>query len=248
MNDSTLPVQDPTTTEISALIDAAVNEINEIATKTVYKGAEEIGEYLLINFFNNKIELALSKNPKKQIVSYRKLCERPDLLVNPGRLSEMVRVAAQERFFKDKQFNSGELSYTHKAELIKIKDDIKKLEIAKEVISNSLSTRELAEKVKLAKTTQSQEVHGSESFYKQVTSYVGLLSDLSKESGKIPLQFDINKLERMGDKRKKEFLEKADETINKMKEWLTNMQKSYNNFIKFVEELKKEKAEAETAK
>jgi len=104
------------------LVDKAVKLINEKASKTVYKGYLEIGEYLLLNFFNNDIKEASSKNRKKA-VSFQELRKRPDLEVHPSSLSRMVRVASQERYFIQRNVNTDGLSYSHKIELIKLDNE-----------------------------------------------------------------------------------------------------------------------------
>jgi len=129
------------------LVDRAVRFINEKACETLYKGAEEIGAYLLENFFNGDIELAISRNPYK-CTSYAMLVNREDLLVHPATLSVMVRVAAQETFFLEKEFRADNLSYTHKAELVKLPNTDQKLVLAREVSEGGYSTRQLALEVK----------------------------------------------------------------------------------------------------
>ena len=50
-----------------AQIDEAVAFINERVASHVYRGSLEIGEYVLVRFFNNDIRLAGSKNGHKSI-------------------------------------------------------------------------------------------------------------------------------------------------------------------------------------
>ena len=130
-----------------ALVDKSIKFINEKANETLYKGSIEIGEYLLKNYYDDSIEEVSSRNPKKP-KSYRMLCSSSELVVPAGTLSVMVRVAGQERWFKNDGINTKGLSYTHKAELIKLKNDnpVKKSLINK-CIKESLSTRELSELV-----------------------------------------------------------------------------------------------------
>ncbi len=129
------------------LIEAAVIFINETLNKTIYKGAEEIGAYVLEKFFDNDVDEASSRAPQKSI-SYRRLCERDDLLLSPGQLSVMVRVAAQESYFSKNRVDVTALSYTHKAELVKLQNSQAKLDLVKEAIEGAYSTRRLEERVK----------------------------------------------------------------------------------------------------
>ena len=59
----------------------------------------------------------------------------------------MVRVAAQEKFFASEKVPSEKLSYTHKAELVKLPDNPQKIELARECVNKSISSRQLAEKI-----------------------------------------------------------------------------------------------------
>ncbi|MFZ2631954.1 MAG: hypothetical protein WA081_17070 [Desulfosalsimonadaceae bacterium] len=84
-----------------AKIDEAVTFINQRVVAHVYQGALEIGEYVLERFFNNNIQLAGSRSAYKQ-VSYRKLCDHPEMTVPRTTLMEMVRAAAQRNFLVSK--------------------------------------------------------------------------------------------------------------------------------------------------
>ncbi len=75
------------------LIDHAVEHMNEIVNKSVYSGMMEIGRYVLEKFFDNDIEEATSKNPRKPD-SYKKSCRREDLMISVADLSMALRVAA----------------------------------------------------------------------------------------------------------------------------------------------------------
>lgn len=129
------------------LLDDAVNFINEKANETLYKGSIEIGEYILEKFFDGDVKLASSKNPKK-LQSFNKLCEREDLIVHPNRLSLMVRVASQEKFFITKAIDTKELTYTHKASLVKLPNDPKKIDMVKRCIKQEWSTKSLDNSIK----------------------------------------------------------------------------------------------------
>ncbi len=132
------------------LITEAVNFINEKANEFVYRGYEEIGKFLLEKFFDNDVERASSRNPRKP-EAYRRLCQREDLAIHPSRLGVMVRVAAQEKFFASHHLNTDQLSYTHKAELVKIPDGSEKTKLFKKLLERSISTRETAELVSKAR-------------------------------------------------------------------------------------------------
>jgi hypothetical protein len=129
------------------IIDAAVDFINKTATETIYTGSLKIGNHILKHFFDGDIKLATSKNPKKP-ASFIKLCQREDLTVNPSQLGLMVRVASQEKFLSGKEIDLGQLSYTHKASLVKLGNDDQKTEMIKRCIKNKWGTRQLDTAIK----------------------------------------------------------------------------------------------------
>ncbi|MBI5249090.1 MAG: hypothetical protein HY912_06315 [Desulfomonile tiedjei] len=129
------------------LIDDSVEFINEKYNENAYKMAIEIGAYVLKQFFNDDIALAASKNPRKP-ASFRALCKNEKLIPRPDALSVMVRVAAQEKFFLEKDLDTASLSYSHKAELVKLPNDDAKVKLVNSVMQKALSSRELEQKVK----------------------------------------------------------------------------------------------------
>ena len=138
-----LPVD---STERKDNVEAAVQFINEKLNEYVYKGSVEIGDYVLKHFFNDSIELATSRNPKKP-ESYNKLCESKALAIDAKKLSIMVRVAAQEKFFSENKIDATGLTYTHKACLVKIFDENTKKILVDDCIANKWTTRQLDEEI-----------------------------------------------------------------------------------------------------
>ena len=129
--DENLPVKEKTK------IDKAVQYINEKIGKRYYETAIDVGNYVLKTFFRDDINEVKSKNPKK-LLSFNKLCARPDLEVHPKHLNQMVLVAAQERLLIDKLGvdKVNNLGYSLKVELLKIQDDKMRTKIALEWIAN----------------------------------------------------------------------------------------------------------------
>ena len=123
-------------------VEAAVQFINEKLNEYVYKGSVEIGDYVLKHFYNDSIELATSRNPNKP-ESYNKLCEDGRLAIDAKQLSVMVRVASQEKFFIKEKIDTTELSYTHKAYLLKVFNKEEKKDLIKKCIDKKLTSREL---------------------------------------------------------------------------------------------------------
>jgi hypothetical protein len=107
----------------------------------------EIGEYVLDHIFEGDVAIASSRNPKKHN-GYRSVCDNEALEVKPPELSQMLRVAAQERFLSQSNVDTTTLSYTHKTELIKLKNDTEKVTFVLGIVVDPPSTRELADRVK----------------------------------------------------------------------------------------------------
>jgi hypothetical protein len=128
------------------LVNEAVEFINESANKTVYTGYLEIGNYVLEKFFDNDIEKASSRNPRKP-ESFKALCKREDLALKLTTLTMTVRVAAQEKYFIENKVKTDSLTFTHKAELIKLPNDKTKISLVNKCIKNKLSTRKLSTEV-----------------------------------------------------------------------------------------------------
>ena len=68
----------------------------------------------------------------------------------------MVRVAAQEKFFLEGGLDTASLSYSHKAELVKLPNDDAKVKFVKSVMQKSLSSRELEQRVKAIRKKDGQ--------------------------------------------------------------------------------------------
>jgi hypothetical protein len=198
-----------------ALVNDAVHFINEKANETLYRGSEEIGAYLLERFFGNDIAVASSRNPHKP-ASYTALCQRPDLAVHPATLSLMVRVAAQEIFFKDKKFDSAGLSYTHKAELVKLPNTAEKIRLAKKALKSTFTSRLLSEEVK--KTREKSGAKGkvvSSVIEKYMTDPVRLFENPRRSD----FISNADNLKKMRLETRHHLQEKALEMVEKTKEW-----------------------------
>jgi hypothetical protein len=212
-----------------ALVNDAVNFINEKANETLYRGSEEIGAYLLERFFGNDIAVASSRNPHKP-ASYTALCQRADLAVHPATLSLMVRVAAQEVYFKQKRFNAAGLSYTHKAELVKLPNTAEKILLAQKALKSTLTSRLLSEEVK--KTREKSGAKGkviSSVIEKYMTDPVRLFENARRND----FVSDGENLKKIRRETRQKLLEKALEMVEKTKEW----GKRYRTLAKELEKL-----------
>jgi len=201
------------------IINEAVAFINETANKTLYKGSIEIGEYVLKHFFEGDIKCASSKNPKK-LSSFNKLCERDDLTVHPNRLGLMVRVAAQEQYLTSEKVNTGELSYTHKAALVKLDNTEEKINTIEQCINEKWSTRKLDDAIKrlsqeLLSATSSSIINTTKKCLAKVDDVLKVVEDSN-------LDMDNEELSKMSSKRRedlgnylKELKAKIEATVKK---------------------------------
>ena len=210
-----------------ALVDKSIKFINEKANESVYKGSIEIGEYILKNFYDDSIEQASSRNPKKSN-SYTVLCNSSELVVPAGTLSVMVRVAAQERWFEKDRVNTEGLSYTHKAELIKLKDDNpEKKNLIKKCIKKSLSTRELSELVIVERKGLAKE------WKPTPVKYFAYVDRVLKNS-ELPAAFnDVDRLLKMTPEIRHDLREKTEA----LSEELKNIQKKCRTLLKKIDKV-----------
>jgi hypothetical protein len=194
----------------TALIDKSVEFINNTIVKTFYKGSLEIGKYLLKHFFNDDITLASSKNPNKP-VSYQALCKRADLEVDRSTISRMVRVAAQERFFKEENVKVEGLSYSHMIEFIKLPNNKKKIQLVKKCIEKKMSCKQLSENVLAIRKKTKTVIEPSP------LKLISGVDKLIEKTQIADLLSKPEKLENMTTKDRTQLLERTNDLYEKMK-------------------------------
>jgi hypothetical protein len=228
----------------TTLVDAAVKFVNEKANETLYKGSEEIGAYILEKFFDNDINKATSKNPRKP-ESYRALCAHPELVLKPEALSVMVRVAAQEKFFLDKKLDIQKLSYSQKAELVKLGNDKAKLKLVRNIIVNPVSVRKLQERInKMRKEGLPERNPSLAALESHIDDPVWLTADPARKS---LLTDDVARRERlskMSVTRRKTLLLRLEDVLAKTEEWI----ELYKAIKTDLEDISKEKAKPKSKK
>jgi predicted DNA-binding antitoxin AbrB/MazE fold protein len=134
----------------------------------------------------------------------------------------MVRVAAQEQFLKLSALDTSGLCYTHKAELIRLPDDQVKLDLAKEAIESSLSTRQLSEKVNEACKELSP---------KNFEIAVAILNNIEnprrifEDSEIAPFVNDLKSLRKLSLQERRAISVEAKEMSKKTKEWMQKYDK-----------------------
>lgn len=229
----TAPAADTAPTVDAKLIEEAVRFINEKYNETVYKGAMEIGAYVLKHFFNDDIALASSRNPRKA-TSYRALCQAAGLIPRPETLSVMVRVAAQEKFFLSKKLETGSLSYTHKAELVKLPNDVEKVKLVKSAIKKALTTRQLEERIEAIKKQQVKEAKPIAQFFDKE---IGNPEKLFGEAAVLQLLEDRGglqqELKQLKPKKLKALSVKATKRAEETKKWA----QLYQDLVDAIEEI-----------
>lgn len=244
--DKALAVQDgmgmmPTNTEIQAddaLVEEAVQFIKEKVTETLYRGSMEIGEYIIMHFFGNDEEQVASRSPKK-LASYRKLSNREDLPISKSTLHDMLSVAKQERFFAKHNLDTSALSYTHKVKLIRLANEEGKILFVQNIIGETLSVRELAERVQEQKgasqkpsSTDSQAPSPPSKMLKELKSL--LTEPVLKKLDSTP-----DELGKLSADEKKDLEGKITETVKK----LSDVMKTYKKIAKELKEMSAEEGQ-----
>lgn len=205
-----------------SVIDEAVEFINETATKTIYKGSIEIGEYILKHFFEDDIKLASSKNPKKQ-ASFNKLCEREDLTLHPNSLALMVRVASQERFLAEKKVDTSELTYTHKASFVKLDNGQKKINLIRKCLDEKWTTRKLDDEIK--EKLKGLPPTNKPSLLLTTKKYITKVDGVLKTVGDTDLKVDVDALLTMSDKKRQDLKKYVKELKKKVEDTATKSEK-----------------------
>jgi hypothetical protein len=222
------------------LVDQAVLFINEKANETLYKGYEEIGTYLLNNFFQGDIRQASSRNPFKS-ASYVALCKRTDLAVHPATLSIMVRVAAQERFFSSEGIKTEGLSHTHKAELVKLPDGAEKAALVERVLKESLTTRQVADEVKRIRDELPRDEPKPALLLAAIERCIGNPLLLFEHSGRSSFIADKSNLQKMRPDTRQKIYDKTLSMIELTREWMER----YEALKKQLEEIDRGKQREE---
>jgi hypothetical protein len=141
-----LVTEDDPDRELAQLVEDAVSYINENVSTSILKASLRIGEYVLCSIFDDDIERASARNPYKE-ASYRALCRHPAMPLSPCRLSEMVRIAAQFKYFRRQNLPIDDLNYTHHLYLAQIRNNERKISLVLDIHDKSLSTRDVKKRV-----------------------------------------------------------------------------------------------------
>ena len=147
----------------------------------------------------------------------------------------MVRVAAQEQFFKKHHVDTDKLSYTHKSDLIKLENTPEKLNIVDHCIREKLSTRELSALIMQERRNliENKKTNQKESPFANIATIEQLLN----KSLKSELITDIDKLRAMHDHTRKDLKNKTAQLL----ESIVETSRECKKLIKNLERIEKEK-------
>jgi hypothetical protein len=219
-----------------SIIEEAVSFIQEKISENSYKTAVIIGNYILEKFFNDDIEYVKSHNPNKS-VSFRKLCQHPDIPINHTKLFYMLKVAHQDRFLTENNIEVEKLTFTNMLNLTKIPDNDTKLVIIKKIINENLSCKATLLLIKQYNTTNTpiilrdfDENNYKPWLYKPIESIEKLQILLGKQIlERIP--FSKTKLANITPNKSREILEIVNETINN----IDSIRRCYLEMKKYLE-------------
>jgi hypothetical protein len=143
------------------LVDRSVTEIREIIAKTVSRGQDEVGRYLLKEFFDGDPAIYLAAGPTRH-ASLAKLmdrCESIELPVSKTFLVNALRLAvAAKELPRSAAFN--QLPPSHRVELLRVKTPHRLEKLAARAVAGKLSVQKLRTLVQKAEL-RSPEAPGS---------------------------------------------------------------------------------------
>jgi hypothetical protein len=146
-----VPAPLPTSAETidGALVDRAVSHIREVLASTVARGMDEIGRFLLHEFYGDDPELYFSANPNKH-ASLRTLierCESMELPISRTLLGNALRVAAvTKQLPRSASFNR--LPPSHRVELVRLRESDQLQRVADKALEGELTVQKLRALIK----------------------------------------------------------------------------------------------------
>jgi hypothetical protein len=139
------------------LVDRAITHIREVLAKTVTRGLDEVGRYLLKEFFDDDPEVFFASGPNRH-ASLRKLIEQSesiDLPVNRTFLVNALRVAVVGKALPESAtFNR--LPPSHRVELLRVREPAALARLAGRAVDGKLSVLKLRALVQKAVVRQKE--------------------------------------------------------------------------------------------
>lgn len=176
-----LPVKD------DDLVEVAFNRIKNIYFSHAQQAYQEVAVYLVETFFNNDIELIRKKTPEEdKASSFDKLIQRlkdeDARLPKRSWLYNAIGLYLDQHDLKDPEIihTYGQLSVSHKVQLLTIRDLSQKKELIGEIKEKGYSVRSLQKRI--AEVKPKRKTKKSDDFLKQLERIIG---DLSKAKSKM---------------------------------------------------------------
>jgi hypothetical protein len=126
------------------LVEKAVVYIRKTLAETLFKGATDVGDYVLKQFFGDDPEQVRSQNPHKN-ASFRSLSEKcgGELPIAKSWLYNAVSVAVMRRLLPAGDGAFKQLPPSHQAALLPLREPVKVEKIAERAVAKNLSVRAL---------------------------------------------------------------------------------------------------------
>jgi hypothetical protein len=194
------------------VIHATIKFIRGEIRSKVLATSLEIGNYVLKNFYHDRVAEARSKNPEKH-TSYRKLCENQYLPLSKSNLNQMVRIAIQDRVFQrnNMQESVAGLTALHLSEIAKLPSLSAKKDLIAEIRERGLSGNKTAERVREIKGKEKEpDVHILHN------SQLTLLQDLLDTFTTFGLNCDATNLPEPSSDRRKDLEENVKQTLQEL--------------------------------
>ena len=128
----------------ASLVDQAVKDINRMYITKGLETARAIGEYVLRTFFAGSADYFRRRGARH--VSFRKLAERDDLHVSHVFLWQCVTLLDQLKALPGEVANA--LPFSHHKLLLPVRDEKAKVALARKVVRENLTKRQLAVEVR----------------------------------------------------------------------------------------------------
>jgi hypothetical protein len=127
-----------------ALVERAVSHIRDVVSKTVARGLDDVGTYLLREFYDDDPALYLSATPSKHasLSMLIERCESLDLPVSRTFLANALRMAAVTKQLP-RAATFHKLPPSHRVELLRVRAPEKLERLASKVVEGKLSVQKL---------------------------------------------------------------------------------------------------------
>lgn len=127
-----------------ALVDRAVSHIRDVVSKTVARGLDDVGTYLLREFYDDDPALYLSASPSKHasLSTLIERCESLELPVSRTFLANALRMAAVTKQLP-RAATFHKLPPSHRIELLRVRAPEKLERLASKVVEGKLSVQKL---------------------------------------------------------------------------------------------------------